>query len=72
MTGTLRIFASSRQKEKILILAQGGTLASRLCEEQFHVTCDTAVRDFKFLVELGLAKEEGKGRSVRYVWVNIT
>jgi predicted HTH transcriptional regulator len=66
------IFASSLQKEKILILAQGETLTNRLCEEQFHITRDTAARDFKLLLELGLAKKEGKGRSVRYVWVNIT
>lgn len=63
---------NGRQKEMILLLLQGETLTSRLCEERFRVTRDTAVRDFKFLVELGLAKKEGKGRSVRYVWVSMT
>lgn len=27
------------------------------------------VRDFKLLVELGLAKKEGKARFVQYVWI---
>ena len=53
----------------ILLLLQGESLTSRFCEELFHVTRDTEVRDFKFLMELGLAKKEGRGRSVRYVWI---
>jgi hypothetical protein len=40
----------------ILLLMKGETLTSRLCEEQFHITLDTAVRDFNLLVELGLAR----------------
>jgi Fic family protein len=55
----------------VLLLVQGEILTSRACEERFHVTRDTAVRDFKILVELGLAKKEGKGRSVQYVWGSI-
>ena len=53
----------------VLLLLKGESLTSRFCEERFHVTRDTAVRDFKFLMELGLAKKEGRGRSVRYVWI---
>jgi len=60
---------NERQKQMILLLLQGESLTSRFCEERFHVTRDTAVRDFKFLMELGLAKKEGRGRSVRYVWI---
>ena len=63
---------NERQKEMILLLMQGETLTSRLCEEHFHITRDTAARDFKLLLELGLAKKEGKGRSVRYVWLSMT
>ena len=63
---------NERQKEMILLLMQGETLTSRLCEGRFHITRDTAARDFKLLLELGLAKKEGKGRSVRYVWLSMT
>ena len=63
---------NERQKEMILLLMQGETLISRLCEGRFHITRDTAARDFKLLLELGLAKKEGKGRSVRYVWLSMT
>jgi len=63
---------NQRQKKMISLLVQGETLTSRLCEEQFHVTRDTAVRDFRILVELGLAKREGKGRSVRYISASST
>jgi len=63
---------NQRQKEMVLLLAQGESLTSRLCEEQFHITRDTSVRDFKLLVELGLARREGQGRSARYVWAGMT
>jgi len=72
MTPAVEAQLNERQKKMLLLLVQGESLTSRLCEEQFHVTRDTAVRDFKILVELGLAKKEGKGRSVRYIWVGTT
>jgi ATP-dependent DNA helicase RecG len=58
---------NERQKEMTSLLVQGEALTSRFCEDRFRITRDTAVRDFRLLVELGLAKREGKGRSVKYV-----
>jgi ATP-dependent DNA helicase RecG len=71
VTPTVEAQLNERQKEMMLLLVQGEALTSRLCEERLHVSRDTAVRDFKLLVELGLAKKEGKGRSVRYVWAGL-
>jgi len=68
VTPAVEVQLNERQKKMILLLMQGEALTSRLCEEQFHVTRDTAVRDFRLLVEFGLAKKREKGRSVRYVW----
>ena len=60
---------NERQKEMIKLLLQGEALTSRFCAERFNVTRDTVVRDFKILLKLGVAKKEGKGRSVQYVGV---
>jgi len=70
VTPALEARLNERQKEMVLLLLQGEILTSRRCEEQFHITRDTAVRDFKLLMEFGLVKKEGKGRSVRYIWVD--
>jgi len=58
---------NDRQKAMVSLLVQGEVLTSRMCEEKFGVTRDTASRDFSLLLELGLAKKEGQGRSTRYV-----
>jgi ATP-dependent DNA helicase RecG len=71
VTPTVEAQLNERQREMMLLLVQGEALTSRLCEERLHVSRDTAVRDFKLLVELGLAKKEGKGRSVRYIWAGL-
>jgi len=63
---------NERQRAMVSLLIRGEALTSRQCEKEFGVTRDTAVRDFKLLMELGLAKKEGKGRSVRYVWISKT
>jgi len=59
---------NERQRKMAELLVQGEVLTSRRCEEDFGVTRDTANRDFKALVELGLAAKEGRGRSTRYVF----
>jgi ATP-dependent DNA helicase RecG len=59
---------NERQKRMVLLLVQGDELTSRRCEEDFHVTRDTTARDFKLLIELGVARKQGKGRSTRYVY----
>ena len=63
---------NERQKQIVLLLVQGEQLTSRRCEETFGVTRDTTNRDFRLLVELGLAQKEGGGRSTRYVLKNRT
>ena len=57
---------NERQKKMLAILVQGEELTSRRCEFEFSVTRDTANRDFDLLLELGLAKKLGRGRSTRY------
>lgn len=63
---------NERQKQIVLLLVQGEQLTSRRCEEAFGVTRDTTNRDFRLLVELGLAQKEGGGRSTHYVLKNRT
>jgi predicted HTH transcriptional regulator len=57
---------NERQKEMVKLLVSGEELTSRRCEGEFGITRDTATRDFALLVQLGIAKKEGRGRSVRY------
>jgi ATP-dependent DNA helicase RecG len=72
VTPAMEAQLNDRQREMSLLVVQGEALTSRVCEERFHVTRDTAVRDFNLLVKLGIAKAEGKGRSTRYVWAGKT
>jgi predicted HTH transcriptional regulator len=58
---------NDRQKKMVALLAAGEELTSRRCETEFGVTRDTTARDFALLVELGVARKQGKGRAVRYV-----
>ena len=58
---------NDRQREMLALLVRGEELTSRRCETQFKVTRDTTARDFRLLVDLGFARQVGKGRSTRYV-----
>jgi predicted HTH transcriptional regulator len=58
---------NERQRKMAVMLAEGEALTSRRCEAEFGVTRDTAARDFGLLVELGLARRRGRGRSTSYV-----
>jgi predicted HTH transcriptional regulator len=58
---------NERQKKMVALLAAGEKLTSRRCEDEFNVTRDTAARDFAFLMKLGLATRQGRGRSTSYV-----
>jgi predicted HTH transcriptional regulator len=58
---------NERQRRMAMMLAEGEALTSRRCEAEFGVTRDTATRDFTLLIELGLARKDGRGRSTRYV-----
>jgi predicted HTH transcriptional regulator len=70
VTPAIETKLNERQKTMVLHLVQGEELTSRRCEEEFGVTRDTTSRDFSLLVELGLAKKEGQGRSTRYVYAS--
>ncbi|MDN7024105.1 hypothetical protein FGU65_04230 [Methanoculleus sp. FWC-SCC1] len=51
----------------VALLATGETLTSRRCEEEYGITRDTATRDFRLLMNVGLAVRKGRGRSTGYV-----
>jgi predicted HTH transcriptional regulator len=59
---------NERQKKILSLLVEGEELTSRRCEEQFGVTRETTSQDFKLLIQLGLAKRIGQGRSTRYLF----
>ena len=67
VTPAIEAQLSDRQKRMVSLLVQGEKLTSRRCEAEFGVTRDTATRDFKLLISLGLAKSQGRGRSTSYV-----
>jgi predicted HTH transcriptional regulator len=58
---------NERQKKMIALLIQGQELTSRKCQELFGISGPTAAADFQTLMEAGLARKVGKGRSTRYV-----
>jgi ATP-dependent DNA helicase RecG len=66
--GLLEDRLTERQKKMAKLLAEGHPLTSGKCQEMFRVSNVTAVRDLAFLVEIGIAKQEGKGRSTRYIF----
>lgn len=53
------------QREMLGMLAAGTQVTSRFCEEHFGVSRDSTSRDFKELIELGLASRIGAGRSTK-------
>ena len=58
---------SDRQKKMLALLLKNEVLTSSLCEKKFGITRPTAASDFAFLVKLGLAVKQGKGRSTHYI-----
>jgi ATP-dependent DNA helicase RecG len=58
---------NERQKRVLEVVTQQGSISNRQFQQIFPVTYDTAHRDLKRLVELGLLRVEGKGRATRYV-----
>lgn len=61
---------NERQRDMAERLVRGETLTSRDCEQRYKVTRDTTARDFKALVDSGVAARLGGGRSIRYVFVD--
>ena len=67
VTPSVEARLNERQKRMVAFLAQGEELTSRWCQERFGVTRDTASRDFKVLMALGIVERKGAGRSTRYL-----
>jgi len=67
VTPSVEVKLNQRQKQMMALLVQDEQLTSRRCEQEFGVTRDTANRDFKHLISLGLVEPRGKGRSRHYV-----
>jgi len=70
VTPAIEAQLNERQKKMVALLVQGEKLTSRRCEDEFGVTRDTATRDFALLMDLGLAKRQGRGRSTSYVFAS--
>ncbi|MBU4201402.1 MAG: helix-turn-helix domain-containing protein [Verrucomicrobia bacterium] len=68
VTPAIEARLNERQKKMVARLVSGDKLTSRICEREFGVTRDTTSRDFAFLMELGLAERQGRGRSTSYVF----
>lgn len=58
---------NDRQMKILQHALKSGEVTRRWCVEKFSVANDTAGRDLKFLMELGLVVSVGKGRAVKYV-----
>ncbi|NTU43991.1 MAG: DUF4062 domain-containing protein [Chlorobiaceae bacterium] len=56
-----------RQKGIYLEVQKRGRVTRRWCVDTFTVANDTAGRDLKLLVELGLLVQQGKGRAAHYI-----
>ena len=69
VTPAIEAQLSKRQKEILTEVLKSGSVTSGWCAKTFDVVYDTAQRDLKSLVKLGLLKSEGKGRSLKYVLV---
>ena len=65
VTPAIEAQLNARQKRIVLLLLQGEELTSRRCAEEFNVSRDTTAHDFNLLIELGVARKQGKGRSTR-------
>lgn len=63
---TIEATLSERQREMAKRLVAGEELTARSCEALFGVTRPVLARDFKRLVEAGIAEQVGKGRATRY------
>jgi len=67
VTPAIESLLSERQKRIMSHALESGAVTRRWCVGEFKVANDTAGRDLKGLVDLGLLATEGRGRAVRYV-----
>lgn len=58
---------NARQKRILVRALESGSVTRRWCVAEFKIVNDTAGRDLKSLVDLGLLVPQGRGRAARYV-----
>ena len=58
---------TDRQKQMVAFLLTGEKLTSRVCEQLYGISRYTANQDFGRLLELGIIRKIGSGRSVYYL-----
>jgi predicted HTH transcriptional regulator len=58
---------TTRQKDIHSYVLKQARITSEECTRQFKITRDTANRDFKRLMELGLIEQRGVGRATHYL-----
>ena len=67
VTPAIEAQLNERQRRILSHVLEHGSVTRRWCVAEFGVVNDTAGRDLKSLVELGLLLLEGKGRAAHYV-----
>jgi len=67
VTPAIEARLNERQKRIFARVMAEGMVTRGWCVTEFGVANDTAGRDLKGLIELGLLELVGKGRAVRYV-----
>lgn len=67
MSPSIEAQLNDRQRKIVRHVLEEGTVVRRWCVEAFGVANDTAGRDLKGLVDLGVLDTMGSGRSTRYV-----
>ena len=61
---------NDRQRDILRHALENGTVTNRWCRQTLGIVYDTAYRDITGLVEIGLLRREGEGRSSQYVPVS--
>jgi len=67
VTASVEAQLTERQRQMVIMLAQGESLTSKVCQQKFRVSGPAIYADFKTLLHFGIAKPLGAGRSTRYV-----
>jgi predicted HTH transcriptional regulator len=66
VTPSIEAQLNGRQKKILAHVVESGSVTSGWCFKEFGVVYNTAYRDLNALVNLGLIKQEGRGRGVKY------
>ena len=67
VTPTVEAQLNERQKDMVRRLTNGDELTSRECRKLYTLSAQAVYEDFQKLIELGIARQTGSGRSTRYV-----